>query len=92
MQGRRSGSERKLSKTHGQKHKTKQKDSARARQNITVKYLNRKIVEELHGAIIAETHDQVPERAHVLNPSVLRAIVGTTQEVPLWTGALPRSF
>jgi hypothetical protein len=55
MQGRRSSSERKLSKTHGQKHKTKQKDSARTRQNVAVKYLNRKIVEELHDAIIAET-------------------------------------
>jgi death-on-curing protein len=71
MQGRRSGSRRKLSKTYGQKHKAKQKDSSRTRQNLMLKYLNRKIVEELHAAIIAETHDQVPERSHVLNPSAL---------------------
>jgi death on curing protein len=36
-----------------------------------VKYLNRKIVEELHRAIILETRDTVPEQTHVLKPGVL---------------------
>lgn len=36
-----------------------------------MKYLSREIVEELHHAIILETHSTVAEHAHVLNPGVL---------------------
>ena len=69
MQGGRSGSRRKVSKAHDQKHKAAQETSGKTRR--VVRYLNRKTVEELHRAIIFETHDKIAERSHVLNPSAL---------------------
>jgi death on curing protein len=69
MQRRRGSSRRTVPKAHDQKHKTKQKTAGKTRK--TVRYLNRKIIEELNRAIILETHDKIPERSHILNPSAL---------------------
>jgi len=65
----RSSSERKIPKAHDHKHKAAQKASGKTRR--IVRYLNRKTVEELHRAIIIETHDKIAERSHVLNLGTL---------------------
>jgi death on curing protein len=69
MLGERRSSKRTVPKAHEQKYRRKQKIAGKT--SRTVKYLNREIIEELHKAIILKTHDKIPERAHILNPSAL---------------------
>lgn len=87
MRGERGNSGRKVPKAHDQKHRATQEASEKARR--IVKYLNRKIVEELHQAIILETSNKIPECSHILNPSASGVGSRITQEMPVWAGSLP---